>query len=112
MRFYPPKTTTAVLSTNVLEYGEIVLNTDNNKLYVGNGTTVGGIEVGEGIDPNTSGLLMTQIDTPTEPPINKTIFYTKDDGKLYFYPNGGEETEVGSGAGGTSKKDIWLFGGI
>lgn len=94
MRFYPPKTTTSVLSTRVLELGEVVLNTDDNKLYIGNGITEGGIPVGQGIDPNTSGLLMTQISTPSEPSLNTTAFYTKSDGKLYYFPNGGSETEL------------------
>ncbi len=110
MRFFPPKTTSAVLSTSVLEYGEVVLNTDDNKLYIGNGVITGGIVVGESIDPNTSGLYLTQISTPSEPQIGKTAFYSKDDGKLYFYPNGGSETEIGSGSG-SSKLDIYRYSG-
>lgn len=61
----------------------------------------------------SSGLTLTQITTPSEPSTGNTIFYSKSDGKLYYYPNGGAETEVGSGSsGGASLTDIWLYGGF
>jgi len=45
----------------------------------------------------------------------ETWLYAKSDGKLYFKPDGGVETEVGAGAGeqggGASLSDIWIFGG-
>lgn len=47
----------------------------------------------------TGALTMTQISTPSEPAASKTAIYPKSDGKLYYYPEGGSETEVGSGSG-------------
>lgn len=46
MRFYPPKTTTSTRQNSILQKGEIVLDWDNNKLFIGDGVTLGGIEIG------------------------------------------------------------------
>lgn len=99
MKFYPPKTTTVIRENSTLSKGEIVLDWDNNKLYIGTGGT-GGVEVGTGIDPNTLGIQFSQIPTPTNNIPNTTILYSKPDGKLYYIPEGGEESLVGSGSGG------------
>lgn len=47
----------------------------------------------------TGALTMAQIATPSEPAASKTSIYAKSDGKVYKFANGGEETEIGSGAG-------------
>jgi hypothetical protein len=53
----------------------------------------------DGSVPMTGALTMTQIATPSEPASGKTAVYSKSDGKLYYFPEGGAETEVGSGSG-------------
>jgi hypothetical protein len=40
------------------------------------------------------------IATPSDPGAGNTSLYAKTDGKLYYRPTGGSETEVGSGSGG------------
>lgn len=93
MRFYPPKTTTSTRENSTLQKGEIVLDWDNNKLYVGTGG-IGGVEVGTGI----TGIQLNQIPTPENNLPNTTILYSKSDGKLYYIPEGGEELPIGGGS--------------
>lgn len=66
-------------------------------------TSIGGGQnsdfLADGTTPMTGALTMTQIATPDEPAASKTSIYAKADGKVYRYSNGGEETEIGSGAG-------------
>lgn len=58
-------------------------------------------------------LALPHIATPSDPGAGNTAIYAKTDGKLYTFPTGGAETEVGSGAGvGASLSDIWLYGGF
>lgn len=45
MRFYPPKTTTINRENVVLEKGEIVFDTDINRMFIGDGITEGGIDL-------------------------------------------------------------------
>jgi hypothetical protein len=47
----------------------------------------------------TDELTLTQIATPAEPAAGDTAVYSKTDGKMYYYPNGGAETEIGAGGG-------------
>ncbi len=53
----------------------------------------------DGGNAMTGALTMTQIATPSEPASGKTAIYPKSDGKLYYFSEGGSETEVGSGSG-------------
>ena len=53
----------------------------------------------------TGALILTQISTPSEPGSGLTGIYSKSDGKLYYFPEGGSETEVGSGSGGSG--GVW-----
>jgi len=47
-KFYPPSTTSAIRLANTPAKGEILFDTDLNKLFIGDGITVGGIEIGSG----------------------------------------------------------------
>lgn len=45
-------------------------------------------------------LALPHIATPSDPGAGNTAVYAKSDGKIYTFPAGGAETEVGSGSGG------------
>ena len=49
-----------------------------------------------------SGELMKHVSTPGSVPSGYTAFYGKSDGKLYRFPSGGSETELGGGGGGAT----------
>lgn len=42
-------------------------------------------------------LALPHIATPSDPGASNTAIYAKSDGKLYTFPTGGAETELGSG---------------
>ena len=65
MRFYPPKTTTIERENSTLNKGEIVLDWDNNKLYVGTGG-IGGVEIGTGTGSGTGDMLKSTYDTDND----------------------------------------------
>lgn len=45
MRFYPPKTTTVIREASTPERGEIIFDDTNTNLYLGDGVSVGGIDI-------------------------------------------------------------------
>lgn len=47
-KFLPPRATTALRLANTPLKGELLFDTDLDKLFIGDGVTVGGIEVGTG----------------------------------------------------------------
>lgn len=49
-------------------------------------------------------LALPHIATPSDPGAGNTAVYAKTDGKLYTFPAGGAETEVGSGATGGGRE--------
>lgn len=55
--------------------------------------------------------LEEQGSSPTELS-GKILIYAKTDNKLYQKTDDGTETELGSGGGGASITDIWLYGGF
>ena len=42
-------------------------------------------------------FVMAECDTPSEPASGYAALYVKGDGKLYIFPEGGSETEIGGG---------------
>lgn len=74
---------------------------------------VGGIQA-DGSVPMTGALTFTQITTPTEPGASKTAIYAKSDGKLYWFSNGGAETEISGvddGSGWKAAGETWVYAG-
>ena len=102
--------------------GFAFLATDTGDLYIKNSDTSGdwssaiafqGDKGDTGSVSAASALELIHTTTPSSVDSGETWFYAKADGKLYFFPAGGSETEVGAGAGGggASLEDIWMFGG-
>lgn len=58
-KFLPPRTTTNIRIANTPAQGELLFDTDTNKLYIGDGITIGGIEVGTGASTGGSGTGLT-----------------------------------------------------
>ena len=93
MKFFPPQATNSIRITSVLQRGELVYDTDNNRLYYGDGSTLGGLEVGTmPVTETPSITFVLQENTPSEvPPPNSVILYMKTDEQLYYKKNDGSE---------------------
>jgi hypothetical protein len=105
----------------ILAEGEIGLELDTDQFKIGDGVTAwtslayGGLQGPAGADgaPGADGAdgadgaetplnpaVFPHISTPSDPGAGNTSLYAKTDGKLYYLPTGGSETEVGSGSVG------------
>lgn len=69
--FKTPRITTSQRESLLLEVGEIVYDTDQNVFYGGNGSTLGGFLIGQGIGQVTSNITLTATDI-----VNKYITLT------------------------------------
>ena len=109
-KFIIPKTDTATRTGATPLEGEILYDTDTDKVYSGDGVTAGGQEIGAiPLDP----LTLPHTSTPADPGAGKTAVYAKDDGLIYKLAAGGVEEAIGTGTGGgASLTDIWLYGGF
>ncbi len=99
-KFIPPQTTTSTRTSATPLDGELLYDTDEKDLYVGDGTTTGGKKVQTEGSP-TNGTILKHVTTPSAPAAGNTIVYGKSDGKIYKRAAGGSEEEIGSSNGFT-----------
>lgn len=104
------------ISGNVLTLENTTGDTNGSVIGIGGTLSpagVKGVPGNNGVGIVEDVLTLPHISTPSAPSSGNTSLYPKTDGKLYFRPAGGAETEVGSGSGdGASVSDIWLYGGF
>jgi hypothetical protein len=62
-KFYPPNTPTAIRTANTPAKGELIFDTDLDKLFLGDGITIGGLEVG---GTTTGDMLKSIYDTDND----------------------------------------------
>jgi hypothetical protein len=89
-----------VISGNTLTLENVDGDTSGTTIGIGGTLSPSGVKGADGAETPLNPAVFPHIATPSDPGAGNTSLYAKTDGKLYYRPTGGSETEVGSGSGG------------
>lgn len=92
------------ISGNTLTLENVDGDTSGTTIGIGGTLSPSGVKGSDGATPTLDPAVFPHISTPSDPGAGNTSLYAKIDGKLYYLPTGGSETEVGSGSGGGGRE--------